>query len=422
MDGPKAKSGHNSDSTTSHTTTFDNDNCANVCRAFGVRSLSELRWSHGCNTRRQLRDVLRQETTDVVEVDVTIGKLLRDGREKAVFDFSFFNCVGARQKQDQEIDLGGRGPGGCSGNNGRGTAGNNLYTTSTTASSANQNLESGGSNFQHQFGIAANEQLILCHFPYTKSDLSLEEFLRVLCDQNDHAKRLQERAAAATAAAGAAEERGHQHVQEDRRDEVNTSKSLGATFFAAEEITDAAPARPSSSCTAPAPSTSATSLSPEVVGEISALCSAKRYLPVLDPARFLQYAAGAGPRAVLSLSWLAGDHAISSKNRQYTDQMIEQMLQLVLFPLIDDGSGLVRSPANAIPHITFAICAQYAAASKKVLDRLLQNIPSASFTLFSGSWSRGISREQYRNLRRMFPPARTFFDVRLQDEKGGKAT
>ncbi|CAD7953047.1 unnamed protein product [Amoebophrya sp. A25] len=91
------------------------------------------------------------------------------------------------------------------------------------------------------------------------------------------------------------------------------------------------------------------------------------------------------------------------------------MLGLVLFPLVDDGSGLIRSPANALHHITFAVCAQFALASKPLLHSLLQHVPSASFTFFSGSWSRGISYDTYAALRAEFPKEKCFFDVKIAD-------
>ncbi|CAD7953043.1 unnamed protein product, partial [Amoebophrya sp. A25] len=106
---------------------------------FGVKDPSCLLWSHCCNTRRQLRDVLHFADSHVIEVDVTFGKLLKDGREQVIVDLSIFNCVGARSKNRK-----------------------------------------GGSS----------EELILCHFPYTKSDLSLKEFLQVVCEENETALAL----------------------------------------------------------------------------------------------------------------------------------------------------------------------------------------------------------------------------------------
>ena len=143
------------------------------------------------------------------------------------------------------------------------------------------------------------------------------------------------------------------------------------------------------------------------------------------PAPPTSSAGATGP--VLSLSWLTVEHAHSSKSREYTAQMIHDMMQLVLFPLVDDGSGLIRSPANCFPHITFGVCAAYAARSHQVLQKLLLGVPSASLTLFSGSFSQGISAELCRGLAggRFFDRDRCFLDVKISgggEEEGGKSS
>lgn len=78
---------------------------------------------------------------------------------------------------------------------------------------------------------------------------------------------------------------------------------------------------------------------------------------------------------------------------------------------------LVRSPANAFDHITFALCAQYAANSPDCLRRLLQIVPTSSLTLFSGSYSRGISAETLQNIESTFSTEarRCFMDIRMKE-------
>ncbi|CAD7923819.1 unnamed protein product [Amoebophrya sp. A120] len=741
------------------------------------RALGDLRWAHGCNTRRQLRDVLRNEgDADIIEVDVTVGKLLRDGREKVIVDFPKFfdfNCVGARKKFQcrrklEEEELGGS----CSGGVGATSSGASRTTSrGTTAGAGGHHLHSGGGPATPRDvyeDMDDGEQLILCHFPYTKSDLSLAEFLRVLCEENDayyKEKTAREVACSTTRASSCGHQRTnsanydqggrlqqgvengcratateqqaeyypsgavelcrdwswpaaitsshwpHSQATDDefapiippaeavanslKLDDFTPIRSTtpapadydysrqfdppararaatsGPTFWTGgrkngptkddltsgsflelEELstssfsrsgtdTEEPPRRPdapqdakhnhdtvalstptartsntrkialddgnfsrgsqsteksSSSAkkrapissttdgaaaaskssknsfsgtsralfvnttdlhhlalpeardssastastsatsdktttsgmmngatsetdrdtdrhedhvgflfdnrsggssfpgeptmssgslasdsknrnsegirtgtnTAPPLSTSATSTAfpsststkkrrlrplgvkldfktqralkpalhllkklnatarlPVVILNADVLhgpCSmSERYLPVLEAKTFVQMCVERCPEAVLSLSWLAGDHAISSRNRVYTDQMIEKMLGIVLFPLIDDGSGLIRSPANAARHITFAVCAQYAAASKLVFDKLLRHVPSASLTLYTGSWSRGITPEHLDELKQLFPSSRTFFDVRLRNGNGAAA-
>jgi len=179
----------------------------------------------------------------------------------------------------------------------------------------------------------------------------------------------------------------------------------------------------------------------------------------LDAQKFVRHCAEYVPEAVLSLGWGA---TVLSTTRQYTHEMIERMIELCMCPIVkhslpcarsapspvaesdspcdvddgwqqqqqqqggsssscggppqsptDDDVTLVVAPAMACRHITFAVAAEYALASAKNLNRLLELMPTASLTIYTGVGSLGVTPATVQDLLVAFGKRRCFFDLRV---------
>lgn len=157
----------------------------------------------------------------------------------------------------------------------------------------------------------------------------------------------------------------------------------------------------------------------------------------LNAKEFVRLCAEKLPDAVLSLSWGA---SIISTTRLYTDDMVQRMIELCMCPIVQQPScglspdevpasdevreakqtdlgnaeeSLYLTPAATCRHITFAVAAEYALSSAKVLQRLLDSIPGASLTIFSGVGSLGITPGHVEDLITTYGERRCFLDLRV---------
>merc|ERR1719433_899747 len=71
------------------------------------------------------------------------------------------------------------------------------------------------------------------------------------------------------------------------------------------------------------------------------------------------------------------------------------------------------TPAATCNHITFAIAAEYALASAEGLCKLLDSVPGASLTIFSGVGSLGITPAHVQELITTYGKKRCFLDLRV---------
>mmetsp|Transcript_41667 Transcript_41667/g.116089 ORF Transcript_41667/g.116089 Transcript_41667/m.116089 type:complete len:516 (-) Transcript_41667:310-1857(-) len=143
----------------------------------------------------------------------------------------------------------------------------------------------------------------------------------------------------------------------------------------------------------------------------------------LNAKEFVRLCAENLPEAVLSLSWGA---SIISATRLYTDEMIERMIELCMSPIVQQplevaglpqqgtlGGGMYLTPAATCQHITFAVAAEYALGSAGVLRRLLESVPGASLTIYSGVGSLGITPAHVQDLINTYGKRRCFLDLRV---------
>lgn len=167
----------------------------------------------------------------------------------------------------------------------------------------------------------------------------------------------------------------------------------------------------------------------------------------LDAQKFVRHCAEYVPEAVLSLGWGA---TVLSTTRQYTHEMIYRMIELCMCPIVkhtlpcsrsppsaamdvdttfgeseggstgssalpsasDDGEYVV-APAMACRHITFAVAAEYAMASVENLNSLLELMPTASLTIYTGVGSLGVTPATVEGLINAFGKSRCFFDLHV---------
>mmetsp|Transcript_47590 Transcript_47590/g.101845 ORF Transcript_47590/g.101845 Transcript_47590/m.101845 type:complete len:628 (+) Transcript_47590:217-2100(+) len=167
----------------------------------------------------------------------------------------------------------------------------------------------------------------------------------------------------------------------------------------------------------------------------------------LDAQKFVRLCAEQLPEAVLSLGW---GTTFLSTTRSYTSEMIDRMIELCMTPLVrlpppwelsspsagNEGSEPseiggssssatskrflpeveddYRKPLAAVcTHVTFAVAAEYALASAPNLKRLLDYIPGASLTIYSGVGSLGVATATVQEFVKTFGLRRCFFDLKV---------
>jgi hypothetical protein len=164
----------------------------------------------------------------------------------------------------------------------------------------------------------------------------------------------------------------------------------------------------------------------------------------LDAWKFVRLCAENLPDAVLSLGW---GSTVLSTTRKYTAEMITRMIELTMCPLVQqslpcrdllpepghdsnsvdvshkEGSsgpmvrgsdeGFCVAPVAACQHMTFAVMAEFALASVSPLQRLLDSVPGASLTIYSGVGSLGVTPSIAREFLQAFGAHRCFFDLRV---------
>eukprot|EP00928_Gymnodinium_smaydae_P020671 TRINITY_DN1799_c0_g1_i2.p1 TRINITY_DN1799_c0_g1~~TRINITY_DN1799_c0_g1_i2.p1 ORF type:complete len:448 (-),score=42.97 TRINITY_DN1799_c0_g1_i2:184-1527(-) len=146
----------------------------------------------------------------------------------------------------------------------------------------------------------------------------------------------------------------------------------------------------------------------------------------LDAQKFVQLCAENLPDAVLSLGW---GSTILSTTRLYTQDMIQQMIELCMCPIVKHS--LLLSPSSKgedrhhdkddvciclaakCRHITFAVAADYALASADNLRKLLDCVPNASLTIYSGVGSSGVSLTSVKAFIKAFGKSRCFMDLQV---------
>jgi len=158
----------------------------------------------------------------------------------------------------------------------------------------------------------------------------------------------------------------------------------------------------------------------------------------LDAWQFVRLCAENLPEAVLSLGW---GSTVLSATRKYTTEMINRMIELSMCPLVKQSlpcrdlspmkehdshavdvphkatsSGPVDwdvAPVAACQHMTFSVMAEFALASVAPLQRLLDSVPGASLTIYSGVGSLGVTPSMARDFLQAFGVHRCFFDLRI---------
>mmetsp|Transcript_29417 Transcript_29417/g.94287 ORF Transcript_29417/g.94287 Transcript_29417/m.94287 type:complete len:561 (+) Transcript_29417:92-1774(+) len=173
----------------------------------------------------------------------------------------------------------------------------------------------------------------------------------------------------------------------------------------------------------------------------------------LDAQKFVRLCAEEIPEAVLSLGW--GATTLTTES-QYTHEMIDRMIELCMCPIVKRplpcrdpspgappheyaakgstmpssgpqaaaaaaaseadlrrGQELHVAPAAACRHITFAVAVEFALASEPSLRRLLDYMPDASLTIYSGVGSMGVTPATVQDLVRTFGRRRCFFDLKV---------
>ncbi|CAE8650141.1 unnamed protein product, partial [Polarella glacialis] len=148
----------------------------------------------------------------------------------------------------------------------------------------------------------------------------------------------------------------------------------------------------------------------------------------LDARQFVRLCAEYLPQAVLSLSW---GSSMLSTSRLYTAEMVEQMIEICMSPLVkrpfgalgvhtlsprsnvDGDDGYLLAPAASCQHITFAVAAEFALSSSKALKKLLDAVPGASLTVFSGMGSLGVTPGTVQEIITTYGKTRCFLDLRV---------
>lgn len=169
----------------------------------------------------------------------------------------------------------------------------------------------------------------------------------------------------------------------------------------------------------------------------------------LDAWKFVRLCAENLPEAVLSLGW---GSTLLSTTRRYTHEMIDSMIELCMCPLVrrslpcrevlnvigksgsaagnEHGSSALEStghiteacnskegfcvaPVASCQHMTFAVMAEFALASVGPLQRLLDSVPGASLTIYSGVGSLGVTPSVVKDFLCAFGTGRCFFDLRV---------
>jgi len=156
-------------------------------------------------------------------------------------------------------------------------------------------------------------------------------------------------------------------------------------------------------------------------------------LTPLDAREFVRLCAELLPEAVMSLSW---GSSLLSTTRTYTHEMVDRMIELCMSPSVPhllqappaptaDGLTVVQqpqfktdgdvylTPVATCRHITFAVAAEYALRSSKGLQRLLESVPGASLTLFSGVGSFGVDPPTVQEIIKTYGRTRCFLDLKV---------
>lgn len=139
----------------------------------------------------------------------------------------------------------------------------------------------------------------------------------------------------------------------------------------------------------------------------------------MDAKEFVRLCAEKVPEAVLSLSW---GSSIISASRAYTPDMVSQMIELCMSPIVPrplaseqdtEARNRCLAPAASCSHITFAVAAEFALNSSVSLNRLLDAVPGSSLTIFSGVGSLGITPATVHDIIVTYGKTRCFLDLRL---------
>jgi len=175
----------------------------------------------------------------------------------------------------------------------------------------------------------------------------------------------------------------------------------------------------------------------------------------LDAQKFVRLCAQSMPQAVLSLGW---GSTVLSTARMYTHDMIDRMIELCMCPIVpwplpcseasgdDDRSsdrggcsfvhaaddrndeakeaagkrdsgrslaGFRVAPVASCRHMTFAVMAEYALSSVGPLRRLLDAVPGASLTIYSGVGSLGVTPKVVKDILDAYGTRRCFLDLRV---------
>eukprot|EP00811_Abedinium_folium_P030890 NODE_4983_length_1823_cov_18.758844.p1 GENE.NODE_4983_length_1823_cov_18.758844~~NODE_4983_length_1823_cov_18.758844.p1 ORF type:complete len:424 (+),score=92.31 NODE_4983_length_1823_cov_18.758844:202-1473(+) len=137
------------------------------------------------------------------------------------------------------------------------------------------------------------------------------------------------------------------------------------------------------------------------------------FIAPLDGKAFVRNCADVLPDAVLSLSW--GSTWLTSA-RTLTDTMVNDMLELCMTPILPEllVDGVPHNtPAAKCHHITFGVGAEHALRSQQGLNKLLDKVPGASVTIFSGSGSLSITPATVQELINTYGERRLFLDLKL---------
>mmetsp|Transcript_48198 Transcript_48198/g.108356 ORF Transcript_48198/g.108356 Transcript_48198/m.108356 type:complete len:527 (+) Transcript_48198:90-1670(+) len=408
-----------------------------ACKDFGETYPHRLRWAHAVNSKHRLVGAF-STGAHLLEADVSCGPLL--GHAPQVVE---------RTASDASLRAGNRVP--------RRRPSKAFESSTDTLRTAN------------------NESIIMAHYPtQTQSDLSFEDFILSVIAHNKRARaseRVMQRPHPTDAEAGQVNgpEKGKGvPVGEGKLPEAESGDE--AVAFVKELDSELDRSQNNSALTACVGSRrdihEVKRITPKGVKldfkKLEAVAPALEYLKrkdvvnqlrghlwlnadvfqgpggmlqPFDAKAFVRLCAEHLPEAVISLSW---GSSVLSTTRLYTHEMVECMIELCMLPSVPRAIRLspptkgeveinptvvvdqaaeeekpLWAPAAVCRHITFAVAAEYALTSTANLHRLLEAVPGASLTVFSGVGSLGITPAYVHDLISAYGKSQLFLDLKL---------
>lgn len=367
---------------------------------FNVSGPQKIIWAHAVNSRNKLRRALHGPA-HMLEVDVTFGSF-RPKKNKN------------KEANDDLLTCGSQ------------SALLSNFCTSPTSPESEKAYESNPPSAKCKRAEKRTRNVVLCHPPFTTSDLTLQQFLKAVCEHNDAVE------------AGLLEDpdsrEENEYDADEDEDDTDDDPLMAAHKYGGKENEQGEGLLENNTCCTSSNRTikgikldfKDEAVVPHAIFMLQQLRVCERVPAVwlnadvcfgpgipwwkspvgtLCGELFLEQCSRL-PEAVVSLGWVCTEYSFLAS---YTSSMLQEMLAVVK-----------KVPEVKNQHITFAVCATYVSRSLVGLQNLLRECAgkglSTSLTVWTGYGSWGITKEDEEQIimRAKELSLSTFIDVRTR--------